>query len=233
MAEHELTHGTRWYRFWRWLARNVVYRPLGGVVAIGADNVPMDGPVLFAPVHFSFLDPPVVACATERSMNFMAKEELFRPPVFGPLIRSLGAFPVRRGENDTEAIKRAITLLQSGAAVLIFPEGQRGDGTTMMPITAGIAMLAKRSQAQVVPVGIVGSHVALGKGSKRLRRQRITVAFGKAVRYSDLATAASEKENRENFANYLAEELARLCTANGLPLKTGQSTLPAPATDAP
>jgi 1-acyl-sn-glycerol-3-phosphate acyltransferase len=87
----------------------------------GADRVPLEGPVILAPNHKSEWDRFLVASCIPRRMRFMAKAELFRPPVARPLLR-LGAFPVRRGRSDTEAIATARSILEQGGALLLFPE---------------------------------------------------------------------------------------------------------------
>ena len=153
----------------------------------------------------------------------MAKEELFRHKLFGRFIGSVGAFPVKRGEGDTEAIRVAIAALQSGEAMLIFPEGQRGDGEHLQPINRGVAMLAKRTGAKIVPAGVVGTHIAWPRGSK-LKRHRITVAYGKPFTYEECAKGANERENRELFAAELQNRIAKLCEENGLKLKIERST---------
>ncbi|HWA83389.1 MAG TPA: lysophospholipid acyltransferase family protein, partial [Fimbriimonadaceae bacterium] len=176
--------------------------------------------------HVSNLDPPAVACGTnKRQLAFMAKEELFKG-LFGKLIASLGAFPVRRGDSDTEAIRKALALLEQGRAVLVFPEGTRGDGKTMGPINRGVAMLAKRSGAMVLPVGVIGTHVIAPKGGKGLKRHRTILAYGEPFTYEQTSTGQSEKENRELFARELERRIIALCAAHGLQLKTAGSDSP-------
>lgn len=213
-----------WYDFVRWFVRNTFFRLTGGLRAVGRENVPFDGAVIIAPLHVSNLDPPAVACACPRRLNFMAKEELFKVPVLGPIIRSLDAFPVKRGEGDTEAIRLTLSLLEQGRTVIVFPEGTRGDGKTIQPINKGVTMLARRSGAWVVPVGLVGSHIVLPKGQSKPKRGRITVAFGKPFRYADIQ-AANEREARELFASRLQQSIIVLCNENGLPIRN-ESSLP-------
>lgn len=184
--------GSLWYRFCRWVVTNLFLRPMGGLTVVGAENVPVDGPCLVAPVHLSHLDPPVVGCSCSRAISFMAKEELFRNPLFARLIRSLGAFPVNRGGNDTAAIRLAIDILKEGRTLLVFPEGTRGNGQSMGEIKSGIAMLAKRSGAPVVPVGIAGTHTMLAKKGG-LQRSHLTVVFGEPLIWSDFEAGTDPK----------------------------------------
>jgi 1-acyl-sn-glycerol-3-phosphate acyltransferase len=204
-------------------AARAVFWFVGGVKGVDEQNVPRKGPLIVAPYHVSNLDPAAVACGTNRQLRFMAKEELFKVPLLGPLIRSLGAFPVKRGEGDTEAIRFAIKAIENGEAVLIFPEGKRGDGQHIQEINRGVAMLAKRTGAPVLPVGIVGSHRALPKGQRRLKRTRIYIIYGEAFTYEEASTGATDRENRALFSQELQKRIISLCGRKGLMLRSESS----------
>lgn len=183
----------------------------------GTQNVPQEGGLIVAPVHLSHIDPPAIACTLPRRVNFMAKEELFKVPIFGGIIKSLGSFPVRRGEGDTEAIRHTIGLLENGAAVLVFPEGTRGDGQMIQEMNKGVTLLAKRTGAWVQPVGIVGTHKVLPKGQSKPKRHPVTVAYGNPFRYSDFVESSDQ---RQAFADELEARIVQLCRENGLPIKS-------------
>lgn len=191
---------------------------LGGVRGVHKERMPRSGPVIVAPIHVSHFDPPAVACGCPRPLRFMAKEELFRG-LFGKLIASVGAFPVKRGENDTESIRLALSLLEKGEAVLIFPEGTRGDGVHLQPLNKGVALLAKRAGALVIPVAIVGTHIALPRGQSKPRRAKIRIYWGMPATYSELAAGPDGKESRDQFAAELSRRLVALCHEAGLPLE--------------
>jgi 1-acyl-sn-glycerol-3-phosphate acyltransferase len=213
-----------WYAFILRLVRNGFFRLVtGGIRSVGEENIPNVGAVIFAPNHVSNLDPPAIACGTnKRQLAFMAKEELFKG-LFGKIIASVGAYPVRRGESDTESIRKTLSLLEEGRAVLVFPEGKRGDGVHLGPINRGVAMLAKRSRAPVLPVAVVGTHIIAPKGGKGLKRHRITIAYGEPFTYEEISMGATEKENRDLFAQELEKRILALCASNGLQLKTSES----------
>ncbi len=170
----------------------------------------MSGPVIVAANHTSFGDPPVVACATTRRLNFMAKSELFKPFLFGSLIRRIGAFPVHRGEADTEAIRMTLDLLKDGEAVLVFPEGRRGGGLELLPANKGVTLLARKSGAPVLPVGVCNTDKWLPHGAKFPRRTRLTVNFGVPFTYSEIGENAKEK-----FGEVLMERIAELVREGG------------------
>lgn len=142
------------YVLFRFLLR-VLYRLLFRLEARGLHHIPADGPVILASNHISNLDPPTIGVLVSRKVNFMAKEELFKVPVFGPLIRAFGAFPVKRGGVSKEAIKSAINMLKEGNVLGIFPEGSR---KTPGAAKKGTAMIAVRSGAVIIPVAIIGKY---------------------------------------------------------------------------
>jgi len=209
-----------WYDFVRWFVRNTFFRYTGGLKGIGKENVPKTGAVIIAPYHVSNLDPPAVACTCPRRLNFMAKEELFKVPILGPIIRSLDAFPLKRGEGDAEAIRHAIAQLEAGKTIIIFPEGSRGDGVHIQPLTKGATMLARRTGAQVVPVGVVGTHKILPKGrSKPKRGTKVVVAYGTPFTYQELEKEFG-KQAKDEFPKVLQQRILELCRNNGLELKS-------------
>ena len=133
--------------------------------AVGQELVPATGPVLIVSNHVSVLDPPLVGGSVPRPVYFMAKEELFRIPLFGRLIAALNARPVRRDGSDMRALKGSLALLQEGRAILVFPEGTRGvEGEPPRAGRPGVGMLAVLSGAPVVPVYVSGSGAALPRG---------------------------------------------------------------------
>jgi len=153
----------------------------------------------------------------------MAKEELFKNPLFGKLIASLGAFPVKRGETDTESIRKTISLLEEGEVVLIFPEGSRGDGETIQEMSRGIAMFAKRTKVPVIPVGVIGTNVVMPRGKSKGTKHLITIVYGEPFTYDEVATSGNEKQNRELFASALQSKIVELCNANGSLIRISQT----------
>lgn len=213
--------------------RWIVFPLLGGLRIIGAKNIPMEGPIIFAPVHFSVLDPPLVASGSARAISFMAKVELFEPKWQGALIRSLGAFPVERGSSDSEAIRLALRLLEEGRALLLFPEGTRGDGVTLGAIGSGTIMLARRTGAAVVPVGIVGTHRILPKGAKKPGRSRMTLVYGEPFTYQDVVDRVGDKAAKAEFAAEIERRLIALTATGGLQLKTSPNSRTPSSADRP
>jgi 1-acyl-sn-glycerol-3-phosphate acyltransferase len=212
-----------WFAFCRWFTRVFFYQLGGGFRSVGQENIPATGGVIFAPIHLSHTDPPAVACGCTRRLRFMSKAEMFEKKFLGWLIGSLGAFRVNRGEGDTESVRTAIELLNAGEAILIFPEGTRGNGEVMLPISRGVGLLAKKTNALIIPVGLIGTKERLGKGSSKLHRSVITVVYGKPFTYAEVCNDTNEKKNREIFAKVLAARIVELCNAHGLMVKSGET----------
>jgi len=147
----------------------------------GRENVPATGAFVVAPVHRSFIDFALVSGVTRRRMRYMGKDSLWKVSLFGRLISALGAFPVRRGAADREALRRSIEVVERGEPLVLFPEGTRRFGPTIEHLFDGAAYVATRAGVPVVPVGIGGSERAMQKGKRLPRPVKIHIVVGKPL----------------------------------------------------
>lgn len=170
------------------------------------ERIPSEGPVIFAANHQSFWDVPLLATYVDRPVSFMAKEELFKVPVFGSIIRNLHAFPVRRGASDKSAIKKALKILKSGECMAIFPEGTRSKNGKLGKVGAGVSLLASISKAAVVPVAIVGTRDIFGE--KFL--PKVAVLYGEPMIYDSEHT---DKQALNDFSADLMEKIQYMLDA--------------------
>jgi 1-acyl-sn-glycerol-3-phosphate acyltransferase len=159
---------------------------------IEAEKVPNHGPVILAPNHFSFMDHFFAGAFIRRRVSFMAKSQLFVPPMQWIFTHG-GVFPVRRGYADEEAFVTANTVLRRGGAIVMYSEGGRSrTGTLSAQPKRGIGRLALESGAPVVPVAIHGSsHV---RNWKRGQFPKVRVRYGDAIRWPSTADSSPEQQ---------------------------------------
>ena len=175
----------------------------------GTEHVPATGPVLLVSNHESFLDPPLIGGAAPRQLTFLAKAELFEVPLFGGLIRRLGAHPLRREGGDAGALRTALRVLKAGGALLVFPEGTRGQHGVLGPAKPGAGMLAVLGGAPVIPVYVSGSGRAWPRGRRFPRPADVTVTFGPPLPMA-VAAKASRKDDYEAVSRQMMMAIAGL-----------------------
>ena len=188
-----------------------VLRPATGWRVWGRDLVPRSGGLLVASNHISFWDPPLIGAILPREVHFLAKDELFSNAVFGAMIRSFNALPIRRGMVDLSGMARAVETLRGGGAVLLFPEGTRMRDGQLHPARPGVGMMAVNAGVPVVPCYISGSN-----RPRRwlLRRQRVRVSFGTPLTWQDLAGPQTDltpgRALYQRVSDAVMREIARL-----------------------
>jgi 1-acyl-sn-glycerol-3-phosphate acyltransferase len=132
----------------------------------GSRHVPRRGPVLLVANHESFLDPLAVGLAVRRHIHYLARKTLFKNPLFGNFLRSVGCVPVDQEGVAKEGLKTSIELLEANKALLVFPEGERTPTSRMQAFKPGILLLMKRAPAPIVPVGVAGAFEAYPRHRK-------------------------------------------------------------------
>ena len=165
-------------------------------------NVPKHGPYIIAANHLSWTDIPLIPMYLPGQVVYMAKEESF----YGRsawLVRFLGAFPVKRGEGDRQALKAANEQLKKGKVLIIFPEGTRSKERRMAKGHAGLGMIALRANVPVIPVAIWGSENALKKFGTE-----ITISYGEPM----VLQPKGAKVTREDIDNASDEVMRRIAS---------------------
>jgi 1-acyl-sn-glycerol-3-phosphate acyltransferase len=176
-------HPKAFLRIWMPLARLLaflLFLVLGPIRVRGAYRVPREGGVLILANHLSDVDPVVVQYACPRAIHFMAKHELFEMPVVGWLIRKFRGFPVRRGEPDRQALKYSVNLLKAREAVAIFPEGEISEHGGLLPLKAGVALIARMAEAPAICCGVRDTQriMPYGKTTPRPSWRTVEVVWG-------------------------------------------------------
>jgi 1-acyl-sn-glycerol-3-phosphate acyltransferase len=178
---------------YNWIARTIVRLvfPIFGRLRVeGAEHIPATGPVILTPDHRSMMDIPAMSLPVWRVVHHMAKDELFQVPLLGGIIRYFGAFPIRRGESDRDALRQAGEVLAAGQVLVVFPEGHRTETGGLGPGLPGVAMIALRAGAPIVPVAVWGAE-------RMFKGWRIgPFAPVVRVRYGEPFRLAEDGENR-------------------------------------
>ncbi len=166
----------------------LIYR----VRAIGVANVPKTGALVLAPNHFSQMDHFFIGLYLRRQVRFMAKSQMFGPPVLTYIYKHGGVFPVRRGHHDEEAFKTVFAILDQGGMLLVYAEGGRSRSSELGEPKPGIGRIALESGVPVVPVAVHGS--ASVRRWKRFRFPKVTVQFGEPVSYQREQSPSRERQ---------------------------------------
>jgi 1-acyl-sn-glycerol-3-phosphate acyltransferase len=167
--------------------------------------IPREGPVIIAANHASNFDPVVLGAwltpALGRRMQWLGKKELFAWPVVGWMARNGGVHPVDRGAADADAFRLAKRILDEGHVLFVFPEGTRSADGALHAARDGVAVLALRTGAAIVPIGISGSNGVWPRGQKLPHPGgRVTVRVGEAFRLADILPPDVDRKTAKGLA---------------------------------
>lgn len=180
----------------------IMFRPK----IIGSENLPASGGFILSANHVSNWDPPILATFIEREVCYMAKEELFKNPVFAAAIKALHVFPVRRGAADKNAIKNAVKVLKGGECLGLFPEGTRSKTGKIGNAESGVSLIAAMTKAPIIPAAIVNTDKIF---SAEVKFPRLAVVYGKPIYFSG---NSKDKDALATFAQEIMVEVAKLKT---------------------
>lgn len=181
-----------------------------------ADRIALQGPIILASNHASFLDPPLVGSPLRRPINFLARESLFRFPGVGALLRSWQAVPVDRDGGTGKGLKRILERLEKGGAIILFPEGTRSPDGNLQPARAGVGLAVIKSTAPVYPVRVFGTYAAYGRHITIPRPHGVIVKYGEAMLFQELRAEAQTcskprlKEIYQQVADEIMQAIERL-----------------------
>lgn len=176
----------------------------------------MNGSVILASNHASFLDPPMVGSGVKRDINYMARKSLFRYPGVGWILRAVNAVPVDRDGAGAAGLKAILDRLNAGGGVVLFPEGTRSKDGNLLPARSGIGLVVAKSTAPVVPVRVFGTFDAGWRRIRLLRPPRLAVKYGRPMLFEKLRAEAKDcakarlKEIYQEIADQIMAEIAKL-----------------------
>ncbi len=181
----------RWIYWFGWSLFGSAYRSLFGLKVVGREHLVLDGAVMVASNHESFLDPPLIGTLYRDEMFYLARKTLMSGPLLKWIYLAWNSIPVDQDRPDMTGLKAIIKLLSSGKRVLIFPEGERSLDGVIGVAQPGVGLIAVKSNAVIQPIRIRGAREALPRGSGRVRFSQISLHIGPPIRLSEeeLATA--------------------------------------------
>lgn len=202
----ENPRGSGFFRFIYAVLSGAV-RLIFGIKVVNKENEPDEGGCVVVANHISAAD-PIIVCYTFRKhqVHFMAKKELFGIPIFGRLIKMLGAFPIDRGGSDVGAIKNAVAVVEEGKTLGIFPQGHRYPGVDPREtkVKNGAALIASRTQAPIVPVYI------WHKNNKGGPFRRTYVIIGEKIPFESLGYSRDENGEYARITSIMFDKVCSL-----------------------
>jgi 1-acyl-sn-glycerol-3-phosphate acyltransferase len=174
-----------WYRFCRFGCQVFFTAMFRGRV-FGIRRVPRTGGVLLVCNHQSYLDPIFATLALPRECHYMARDTLFKNPLFKRLIDSVNAFPIKRGTADIGAIKETLRRLKAGQLVATFPEGTRTRDGSIGPMHPGMILLARKARVPIVPAVVIGAFQAWPRQATLPRPHGVVVAYGEPLAHETM-----------------------------------------------
>jgi 1-acyl-sn-glycerol-3-phosphate acyltransferase len=202
------------YRSLWWIVHGIC-RAYFRVRIVGLEHVPLDGPLILASNHVSFIDPPLIGSMVPRVVNFLARDSLFRVPLLGGLMRQLKTVPVDR-DSGGAGLKAILDRLQGGGAIILFPEGTRSPNGQLLPAKAGVGLTVIKTTAPLVPVRLDGAFEAWGRHRRFPLPRKITITFGPPLKFERERTEAAScdrsrlKTIYQEVANRIMVEIAGL-----------------------
>ncbi len=187
-----------------------------GLAVEGAENIPAEGSAILTPNHKSFFDSFFLAAATKRHLRFMGKSELFEGR-FGPTFVALGAFPVRRGASDADALETAKVILEQGGLLSLFPEGTRvRDPDSLGVPKRGAVRLALETGSPLIPAALTGTERLFAGPVPRPRRVRVAIGEPIPVHELEATPEAAGQVLNEELWPQVEGEFGRLRAHPGL-----------------
>jgi 1-acyl-sn-glycerol-3-phosphate acyltransferase len=177
------------------------YKILFRVKVVGSENIPEQGAIILCSNHISNNDPLLLGAFIKRRLNCMAKAELFRIPLLGMIIRSLGAFPVNRDDPGMDSFRKGMEVLKNGKVLCIFAQGRRFREIDAKDAKAGVALFAMKSGAEVYPIKITPRY--------RLFR-KLYIKVGPAVDISAYRGMKARSETLREAAELIINKVAEL-----------------------
>jgi 1-acyl-sn-glycerol-3-phosphate acyltransferase len=201
---------SRFYRFYHYLAQVLIWIFVRRFVVRGLHHVPRCGPAILMGNHMSYSDPVLIIGTLPRQVFFMTKSEMFDGGFMDWVITQAEAFPIRRGEVDLRALRHAVGVVGRGDLLGIYPEGTRSKDHQLQHGHAGIILLARQTQAPLIPVAVTGTDQLFSRRFPWICRPTVTITYGRPFMLSELLTHPDERPSRDELTQRVMSRLAEL-----------------------
>ena len=169
------------YHLLKWSLVSPLLHTYFRVKIYGAEKVPQSGGLIAVSNHASYFDPPLLSNCGRRPVAFMAKEELFKTPLFKQAIELYGAYPVKRSKSDRSALRAATGAIDAGWIAAVFLQGTRTPDARITDPKLGAAWIAAKAQVPLVPISLWGTEKVIDKSFPFLKPVPITVRIGDPI----------------------------------------------------
>ena len=169
-----------------------------------------EGPLVLAVNHSSYFDPPLAGICSKRAVYYLARKDLMKWPLLGPLFPQMNVIPVERGGNDMSALRDVIKKVRQGNGIVLFPEGTRSKDGNLQSGKAGIGLIIAKTKAPVLPMRIFGAYEAFPKGTRGLKLTKIRVVIGEPIHLTPEEIGDNSRENYQAISNRIMAAIAKL-----------------------
>ncbi len=170
-----------------------LFRLLSRVQVTGTENIPEEGAYVIAVNHVSIFEPPLITSFWPHSIEVAGAVEILEQPIQSQIMRLYGTIPVHRGRFDRQSINAMVGRLRAGRPVLIFPEGTRSRKPGLQQAPTGVAYIAAKAGACVLPVGIAGTAI-LADEIRKFRRTQLVMSVGEMIELPEIPWRSAERK---------------------------------------
>ncbi len=170
----------------------------------------LDGPVIYAMNHQSFLDPPLAGMVPKREVYFLGRKTLHETSLMGNLFYKMNTIPIDLTKSDITGLKSIIRVLREKQSIVIFPEGTRSRDGTIGEAKGGMGLIIAKSNAPVVPMRIFGANRALQRGGFRLRFTPIDIVVGEPIYDFSVPNEADRVSRYRHISEQVMESIREL-----------------------
>ena len=193
-----------------WCIARSILDVLGHLEVYGNENIPLQGGVLLVSNHRSLIDPIIIGAAAPRELHFLGEDTYFHIPCIGWFCTRLNGIPIKRENPGWQSLKKVISRLKMGKALLIFPEGTRSPDGTLGVVKDGASFVIRHANVPTIPVFLKGSERFMPPGSKFIHPAKLSVTFGHPLDFTALEGIDQKHELHRRISGQIKQAILDL-----------------------